>query len=100
MPRPVVIVRPAPGAGSTPGTTLVVKTSYTIESTGETFHEAMQVDAAIYDAFSAIYNEVHDDVYLRNASISQGGAPVRSALTGWPVVIRQATVQSDADEAT
>lgn len=94
MPQKTVIVRNAGGAIDS-GTGPIARPVLSFESTGEKFYQAGLVDEAVFAALKAMHRDVADEKLLHSA-LPGSPTPGRAALTGWPVVIRTATVIADS----
>ena len=94
MPQKAIIVKNAGGAIDS-GTGPIARPILSFESTGEKFYQAGQVDEAVFAALKTMKRNVVAGRLLHSAlpgSPTQG----RAMVTGWPVVIRSATVIADS----
>jgi len=93
MPLEAIIVR-AEGGESNTGTGPIIRLTVQIESTGGKYYQAGQVDEAAFSALRDLHRDVASGLLLHSALPGQP-TQARAAVTGWPVVVRSATVISD-----
>lgn len=94
MPRKAVIVRNEGGAIDS-GTGPIARPTISFESTGEKFYQAGQVDEAVFAALKSMSRDTAGERLLHSA-LPGSPTPGRATITGWPVVIRTATVIADS----
>lgn len=73
----------------------IAQPRYDVWCYGETYHEAGNVDRAVYSALKALDRQPVGGVLLHNAGLAGGPMPVRDDKTGWPAKWRSITVQAD-----
>lgn len=94
MPQKAVMVRPE-GGNPRPGTLPIARPRYDLWSTAETFLEAIEVDAAVFDALETLRREDISNVFLHCVLPAHGHRATREPTTGWRAVVRAATVIAD-----
>ena len=94
MPRKAIVVRIDGGAEKT-GTKPIVRPRIEIWAFGETYHEAGQVDRAVFDALDTLKRQIVNGFLLHGAIMASGSRMMRFGLSGWPMIIRTGTVIAD-----
>lgn len=94
MPRKVIVVRIDGGAEKT-GRKPIIRPRVEIWSFGETYHEAGQVDRAVFDALDTLKRQTVNGFLLHGAIMASGSRMMRFGLSGWPMIIRTGTIIAD-----